>query len=66
MTVRRIGWRNASTLVFAVVFVGIGVALIVETAVVGGGLGYVIGLLFVAAGAGRFYVTWRRRARPPG
>jgi hypothetical protein len=56
--------RDASTLVFAVLFVGIGVALIVETAVVGGGIGYLIGLLFVAAGAGRFYVTWKRRSPP--
>ena len=60
------GFRDASTLVFAVVFVGIGVALIVETAVVGGGIGYLIGLLFVAAGAGRLYVTWKRRSLPPG
>lgn len=62
----RIGRRDASTLAFAVVFVGIGIALIIETALVGGGIGYVIGLLFAAAGAGRFYVTWRRQARPPG
>jgi hypothetical protein len=59
-------FRAASTLVFAVVFVGIGLALIVETAILGGGIGYLIGLLFVAAGAGRFYVTWRRRSLPPG
>jgi hypothetical protein len=58
--------RDASTLVFAVLFVGIGVALIIETAVVGGGIGYLIGLLFVAAGAGRFYVTWKRRSPPAG
>jgi hypothetical protein len=58
-------WRTASALVFAVVFVGIGIALIVETAILGGGLGYLIGLLFVAAGAGRFYVTWKRRSVPP-
>ena len=60
------GFRAASTLVFALVSVGIGVALIVETAILGGGVGYVIGLLFLAAGAGRFYVTWRRRSLPPG
>jgi hypothetical protein len=59
-------FRAASTLAFAVVFVGIGVALIVETAIVGGGIGYLIGLLFLAAGAGRFYVTWKRRSLPPG
>jgi hypothetical protein len=60
------GFRAGSALVFAVVFVGIGIALIVETAILGGGVGYVIGILFVAAGAGRFYVTWRRRSLPPG
>ena len=53
-------FRAVSALVFAVVFVGIGIALIVETAILGGGLGYLIGLLFIAAGAGRFYVTWKR------
>ncbi len=51
---------RGATVVFAVVFVGIGIALIVETAVVGGGFGYVIGLLFVAAGIGRLYVLRRR------
>jgi hypothetical protein len=61
-----VSFRAASTLVFAVVFVGIGIALIVETAIVGGGIGYLIGLLFAAAGAGRFYVTWKRRSLPPG
>jgi hypothetical protein len=61
-----VSFRAASTLVFAVVFVGIGIALIVETAIVGGGIGYLIGLLFLAAGAGRFYVTWKRRSLPPG
>ena len=55
-------WRTASGFVFGIVFVGIGVALIVETAILGGGLGYLMGLLFTAAGAGRFYVTWKRRS----
>jgi hypothetical protein len=52
-------YRRA-TVLLAVVFVGIGVALLVETAVVGGGLGYVIGVLFVAAGVGRLYLLTRR------
>ena len=48
--------------VFAVVFVGIGVALIVVTAARGGGaFGYVIGLLFIALGAGRLYLLRTRR-----
>jgi hypothetical protein len=39
---------------FAVTFVAIGVALLVVTAVQGGGvLGFVLGALFVALGAGR-------------
>jgi hypothetical protein len=39
---------------FAVTFVAIGVALLVVTAIQGGGvLGFVLGALFVALGAGR-------------
>jgi hypothetical protein len=49
------------TALLALVFVGIGVALIVETAVVGGGIGFVLGALFVAAGAARLYVLRARR-----
>jgi hypothetical protein len=33
----------------------------VKAAVVGGGLGYVLGLLFVAAGAGRLWLLLARR-----
>ena len=44
---------------FAVAFIGIGIALVVVTAVRGGGVGYVIGALFVAAGVGRLYVLRR-------
>ena len=40
--------------VFALVFVAIGIALLVVTAANGGGvLGFVLGALFVALGAGR-------------
>ena len=46
---------------FGVVAAGLGVALIVETAIEGGGVGYVLGLLFIAAGAGRIYLLRRRR-----
>ena len=39
---------------FALVFVGIGVALLAVTAVNGGGvLGFVLGALFIALGVGR-------------
>ena len=54
-------YRN-SIAVFGVVFVGIGVALVVVTAVNGGGaLGYVLGVLFVALGIGRLYLLRARR-----
>jgi len=49
------------TVVLAVAFVGIGIALMVEAAIVGGAVGWVIGLLFVAAGAGRLYLLRTRR-----
>jgi hypothetical protein len=43
--------------VFAVVFMGIGVALLVVTFVRGGGgFGYLMGVLFLALGAGRLYL----------
>ena len=45
--------------VFAHAFIGIGIALVVVTAVRGGGVGYLLGVLFVAAGAGRLYVLSR-------
>ena len=52
---------HVAVLVFSLVFVGIGVALLVVTAVHGGGtVGYVLGALFVALGAGRLTVERRR------
>lgn len=47
-------------LVFAVVFVALGIALVVQTARAGGSLGYLLGVLFVALGAGRLYLVRRR------
>ena len=47
--------------VFAVVFVGLGFALLVATALRGGGtLGFVLGALFVALGVGRLHLLRRR------
>ena len=40
---------------------GLGIAILVQTARHGGGLGYVIGVLFVALGAGRLYLLRHRR-----
>jgi len=50
-----------AVVVFALVFVGIGIALLVSTAAAGGGVvGYVLGGLFVALGVAR--LTLQRRA----
>jgi hypothetical protein len=55
----------AATAALALVFVGLGIALIIETAIVGGAIGYLFGLLFLGAGAGRLYVLRRGGARRP-
>ena len=48
------------TAVLALAFVAIGLALLVVTALHGGGVtGYALGVLFVAAGAGRIWVLRR-------
>jgi hypothetical protein len=48
--------------IFAVLFMGIGIALVAVTAVNGGGaFGYVLGTLFFALGVGRLYLLRRRR-----
>ena len=50
-----------SVIVFGVIAIGLGIALIVETAAAGGGtVGFVLGLLFVGLGAGRLYLARRR------
>jgi hypothetical protein len=46
---------------FAIVFVGIGIALLAVTAAQGGGvLGFVLGALFIALGIGRLTLERRR------
>ena len=48
--------------VFGVTFIGIGVALLAVTAVHGGAaFGYLLGVLFIALGAGRLYLLRTRR-----
>ena len=54
------GYRTA-TAVFGVVAIVIGIAILVQTARAGGGIGYVLGVLFVALGAGRLYLLRRRQ-----
>jgi hypothetical protein len=49
-----------AVMALAVIFVGIGVALLVVTTAEGGGvLGYLLGALFVALGAGRLTLLLR-------
>ncbi len=56
-------YRGATAL-FGVAFLGIGIALVVVTAVRGGGLvGYVLGVLFGALGVGRLYLLRSRTPR---
>ena len=50
-----------SSLVMALISLGLGLALLVETAVQGGGeVGYLLGVLFLALGIGRLYLARRR------
>ena len=56
-------WYRRAVLAFSVVFVGLGLALLAVTAAQGGGVvGFVLGALFVALGAGRFTLE-RRKSR---
>jgi hypothetical protein len=55
----RRGYRGMTAL-FGLVVIGIGIAIVVQTARHGGGLGYAIGVLFAALGAGRLYLLKRR------
>jgi hypothetical protein len=50
-----------STVIFGLISVGLGLALLIETAAQGGGsVGYVLGVLFLALGIGRLYLVRRR------
>ena len=54
------GGYRAMTQLLAVVTIVLGVAMLVITVRRGGGVGIVLGLLFVAAGAGRLYLLHRK------
>ena len=56
----RDAYRGA-TVVFGLVAIALGVAIVVQTARHGGGFGYAIGVLFAALGAGRLYLLYQRR-----
>jgi hypothetical protein len=51
--------RGRATIALSVVLVVLGIVLIVETTVVGGNLGYLLGVLFVLAGVLRLYLSSR-------
>jgi hypothetical protein len=53
------GARTTSTVALSALLVVLGVAVLVETAVVGGSLGYLLGGLLAAAGALRIYLVRR-------
>ena len=55
----RSGYR-AATAIFGLVAIALGVGIVAQTARHGGGVGYVIGLLFAALGVGRLYLLRRR------
>ncbi len=49
-----------AVLVLSCLFMGVGIGLIVRTAQLGGGLGYLIGVLFIGLGIGRLFLQLRR------
>jgi hypothetical protein len=51
---------RSSVTIFALAFVALGLALVVKTALVGGNVGYLLGVLFIALGIGRLYLLRRR------
>lgn len=55
------GAYRSATAVFGLIAIGLGIAIVVQTARRGGGFGYAIGVLFAALGAGRLYLLARRK-----
>ena len=56
--------HGAATIVLSLLMLLVGIAMLASTVARGGGplaSGVILGLLFVALGAGRFYVAWARR-----
>ena len=52
--------RAGATAALSAVLVVLGLVLVVETALLGGGIGFVFGALFVLAGGLRLYLYRRR------
>jgi hypothetical protein len=51
--------RRRLTVILSSLLVLLGVVLLVETALAGGGIGYLFGALLILAGTGRLYVSLR-------
>jgi len=51
--------RRRTTAALSALMVALGIALCVETAFAGGGIGYLLGALLILAGVGRLYVLYR-------
>ncbi len=54
--------HRSSTRVLSIAMIVIGLALVVRTVAAGGGaiaIGVLLGILFIAAGAGRLYLQYR-------
>jgi hypothetical protein len=50
-------------IVFAAIFIALGCALAVQTARAGGGVGYLLAVLFVGLGIGRLYLLRSKGGR---
>jgi hypothetical protein len=58
----RVNLYRGGVALFGFAFVGIGIALVAVTAAHGGALfGYLVGILFIALGAGRLYLLRAHR-----
>ncbi|HLX20487.1 MAG TPA: hypothetical protein VKR23_10065 [Gaiellaceae bacterium] len=52
--------HRLSTVVFGLIAIGLGLAIVGRTLAAGGGIGILLGVLFVAVGVGRLILLRRR------
>ena len=53
---------RSAVMVFGLIFIGMGLAMLVVTTVKGGAaFGYIVGVLFIALGLGRLYLLRNQR-----
>jgi uncharacterized membrane protein len=56
-----VSFQRRAVFVLGVASIVLGIALLIETAALGGGsIGYILGLLFIALGVGRLYLLRQR------